>query len=127
MARDPHDDLSPVPDSVAIRALCTLSPVARIAAAGDAAPSSLDAADHRGAFTGGIELSRLGPDRGRPGQRRLCRAASGTWQGRARPCGEGPVKLDPTQHPWMTAPETRAVFEALGNDKARFVGGSVRN
>jgi len=37
------------------------------------------------------------------------------------------VKLDPKQHPWMTAPETRAVFAALGSDKARFVGGSVRN
>ncbi len=37
------------------------------------------------------------------------------------------MKLDPTQHPWMTAPETRAVFAALGSDKARFVGGSVRN
>jgi len=37
------------------------------------------------------------------------------------------VKLDPKQHPWMTAPETRAVFDALGSDKARFVGGSVRN
>ena len=37
------------------------------------------------------------------------------------------MKLDPKQHPWMTAPETRAVFAALGSDKARFVGGSVRN
>jgi len=37
------------------------------------------------------------------------------------------VKLDPKQHPWMTAPETRAVFDALGSDNARFVGGSVRN
>jgi poly(A) polymerase len=37
------------------------------------------------------------------------------------------VKLDPKQHPWMTAPETRVVFDALGSDKARFVGGSVRN
>ena len=37
------------------------------------------------------------------------------------------MKLDPKQHPWMTAPETRAVFDALGSDNARFVGGSVRN
>jgi len=37
------------------------------------------------------------------------------------------VRLDPKQQAWMTAPETRAVFAALGSDKARFVGGSVRN
>ena len=37
------------------------------------------------------------------------------------------MRLDPKQHPWMMAPETRAVFAALGIDKARFVGGSVRN
>jgi poly(A) polymerase len=37
------------------------------------------------------------------------------------------VKLDPKQQSWMTAPETRAVIAALGPEKARFVGGSVRN
>ncbi len=37
------------------------------------------------------------------------------------------MRLDPKQHAWMTAPETRAVFAVLGSDKARFVGGSVRN
>lgn len=35
------------------------------------------------------------------------------------------MKLDPVRHPWMKAPETRAVFAALG--EARFVGGAVRN
>jgi len=35
------------------------------------------------------------------------------------------VKLDPTQHGWMTAPETVQVMAALGD--ARFVGGAVRN
>jgi poly(A) polymerase len=35
------------------------------------------------------------------------------------------MKLDPARHPWMNAPETRAVFTALGD--ARFVGGAVRN
>jgi len=34
-------------------------------------------------------------------------------------------RLDPKWHPFMSAPETRAVMEALGN--ARFVGGAVRN
>jgi poly(A) polymerase len=34
------------------------------------------------------------------------------------------MKIDPAQHPWMTAPETVAVMEALG--EARFVGGAVR-
>ncbi len=37
------------------------------------------------------------------------------------------MKLDPKQQPWMTAPETRAVIAALTPEKARFVGGSVRN
>lgn len=35
------------------------------------------------------------------------------------------MKLDPKDHVWMTAPETRAVLTALGD--ARFVGGAVRN
>jgi poly(A) polymerase len=39
------------------------------------------------------------------------------------------AKLDPAQHAWMTAAETRAVFDALLQDggAARFVGGAVRN
>jgi poly(A) polymerase len=36
------------------------------------------------------------------------------------------VKLDPANHPWMRAPQTRAVLDALGGN-ARFVGGVVRN
>ena len=35
------------------------------------------------------------------------------------------MKIDPRQHGWMTAPETVAVMNALG--EARFVGGAVRN
>jgi len=35
------------------------------------------------------------------------------------------MRIDPAQHPWMTAPETRAVMAALV--EARFVGGAVRN
>jgi poly(A) polymerase len=35
------------------------------------------------------------------------------------------TRLDPARHAWMTAPETRAVMDALGD--ARFVGGVVRN
>src|SRR6201994_1165446 len=35
------------------------------------------------------------------------------------------MRIDPSQHGWMTAPETLAVFAALG--EARFVGGAVRN
>jgi poly(A) polymerase len=35
------------------------------------------------------------------------------------------VKIDPAKHGWMTAPETVAVMNALG--EARFVGGAVRN
>ena len=35
------------------------------------------------------------------------------------------MKIDPSQHGWMTAPETLAVMAALG--EARFVGGAVRN
>ena len=35
------------------------------------------------------------------------------------------MKIDPSQHGWMTAPETLAVMAALG--KARFVGGAVRD
>jgi poly(A) polymerase len=35
------------------------------------------------------------------------------------------VKIDPTSHGWMTAPETIQVMAALG--EARFVGGAVRN
>lgn len=34
--------------------------------------------------------------------------------------------LDPKRHAWMTAPETRAVLDALGGE-GRFVGGAVRN
>ena len=39
------------------------------------------------------------------------------------------MKLDPARHPWMTAPETAAVMQALVTDhgSARFVGGVVRN
>ncbi len=36
------------------------------------------------------------------------------------------MKLDPKRHAWMTAPETRAVLDALG-DQGRFVGGAVRD
>ncbi|HXC54817.1 MAG TPA: CCA tRNA nucleotidyltransferase [Rhizomicrobium sp.] len=36
------------------------------------------------------------------------------------------MKLDPKRNPWMTAPETRAVLDALGG-AGRFVGGAVRN
>ncbi|HKY18049.1 MAG TPA: CCA tRNA nucleotidyltransferase [Rhizomicrobium sp.] len=35
------------------------------------------------------------------------------------------MRIDPTQHGWMTAPETVQVMTALG--EARFVGGAVRN
>jgi poly(A) polymerase len=35
------------------------------------------------------------------------------------------MRIDPQQHPWMTAPETLEVMAALG--EARFVGGAVRN
>ena len=35
------------------------------------------------------------------------------------------MRIDPSLHPWMTAPETAQVFAALG--EARFVGGAVRN
>src|SRR5476649_580855 len=35
------------------------------------------------------------------------------------------MRIDPSQHGWMTAPETLAVMSALGD--ARFVGGAVRN
>jgi poly(A) polymerase len=35
------------------------------------------------------------------------------------------MRIDPSQHGWMTAPETLQVFAALG--VARFVGGAVRN
>ena len=35
------------------------------------------------------------------------------------------MKIDPSQHGWMTAPETVAVMTALG--EARFVGGAVRD
>ncbi len=40
------------------------------------------------------------------------------------------LALNPDEHPWMTAPGTRAVMRALngdGGDCARFVGGCVRN
>jgi len=36
------------------------------------------------------------------------------------------LKLDPKRHVWMTAPQTRAVLDALGG-QGRFVGGAVRN
>ena len=36
------------------------------------------------------------------------------------------MNLDPKRHPWMTAPETVAVLNALGGE-GRFVGGAVRN
>jgi poly(A) polymerase len=35
------------------------------------------------------------------------------------------MRIDPSQHGWMTAPETAQVMAALG--EARFVGGAVRN
>ena len=35
------------------------------------------------------------------------------------------MRIDPAHHGWMTAPETVAVMEALG--EGRFVGGAVRN
>ena len=35
------------------------------------------------------------------------------------------MRIDPTLHPWMTAPETVQVMTALGD--GRFVGGAVRN
>ena len=35
------------------------------------------------------------------------------------------MRIDPSQHGWMTAPETLQVMAALG--EARFVGGAVRN
>src|SRR5690242_16875687 len=35
------------------------------------------------------------------------------------------MRIDPTQHAWMTEPETKAVMAALV--EARFVGGAVRN
>jgi len=35
------------------------------------------------------------------------------------------MRIDSSQHPWMTAPETAAVMAALS--EARFVGGAVRN
>jgi hypothetical protein len=34
------------------------------------------------------------------------------------------MRIDPSLHPWMTAPETAQVFAALG--EARFVGGPRR-
>lgn len=37
------------------------------------------------------------------------------------------MKLDLARNTWMTAPETRAVLAALGQENARFVGGPVRN
>jgi poly(A) polymerase len=39
---------------------------------------------------------------------------------------EKALKLDPKRHIWMTAPETRAVLNALGG-QGKFVGGAVRN
>lgn len=42
----------------------------------------------------------------------------------------GEVRLDPHDHPWLTAPATRAVMDALSpgaSDQARFVGGCVRS
>lgn len=39
-------------------------------------------------------------------------------------------RLDPAVHPWLDAPDTRRVMEALSpgdSDQARFVGGCVRN
>lgn len=40
------------------------------------------------------------------------------------------LRLDPADHPWLTAPDTSRVMEALSpgdSDRARFVGGCVRN
>ena len=35
------------------------------------------------------------------------------------------MRIDPSQHGWMTAPETVQVMAALG--ESRFVGGAVRD
>jgi poly(A) polymerase len=40
------------------------------------------------------------------------------------------LRLDPAEHSWLTAPDARRVMEALSpgdSDRARFVGGCVRN
>lgn len=37
------------------------------------------------------------------------------------------MTLDPKKHPWLTDADNRSVIDALGADKARFVGGCVRN
>ncbi|HVZ91264.1 MAG TPA: CCA tRNA nucleotidyltransferase [Rhizomicrobium sp.] len=37
------------------------------------------------------------------------------------------MKLDPKNNAWLSAPQTRAVMQALGEHDARFVGGAVRN
>jgi poly(A) polymerase len=42
----------------------------------------------------------------------------------------GEARLNPDDHPWLTAPATRAVMDALSpgdSDQARFVGGCVRD
>ena len=38
--------------------------------------------------------------------------------GHVEPHGEEAMNLDPKRHPWMTAPETRAVMAALGGEGA---------
>src|SRR5204862_540010 len=64
--------------------------------------------------------------------RPLCAAALGERAYRAGPCRAAKVtdeihKIAP--QPWMTAPQTRAIIEALGKAgiEARFVGGCVRD
>jgi poly(A) polymerase len=47
------------------------------------------------------------------------------YSGEFRAEADRAMKLAPVRHPWMTAPQTRAVMDALG--EARFVGGVVRN
>ncbi|HUO03195.1 MAG TPA: hypothetical protein VMU31_10485, partial [Rhizomicrobium sp.] len=35
------------------------------------------------------------------------------------------MRIEPSKHPWIAAPETRRLLTALG--EGRFVGGAVRN
>src|SRR5882672_4613601 len=50
--------------------------------------------------------------------------ARGRWRATIKRIGAA-MRIDPSQHGWMTAPETVQVMAALG--EARFVGGAVRN
>jgi len=64
------------------------------------------------------------PSRGtaQDGSRKLVPGVSGRL--RATKQKKATVRLDPSQHGWMTSPETLAVMAALGD--ARFVGGPRR-